>query len=649
VVGASIVRICLTILALLATGMVRAAPPEPPARLPLTAFAELPFVNQPEISPDGTRLAGLLAVGGTQRITMISLFNKEERTVAIAVPDGTQAIWVRWVNDDNIIAGLVALLPVESEKFYVSRVIAINRTTGKMTKLLWNLNGQNVADILWVPTDGSSEILMAGQATVYSNSEGFWPAVYQVDVVTGRNKQVVKGQNSVMDWSADATGTVRAGYGYVDSNRTSRLLYRQSGKSIFHTVDRADLKQRETLTAPFLFLPGGDHGLVMHDDDKGQTAIYEVDLATQQEVKQVYAPKASGEVASVILSSDETTLLGVRTTAAAGGVDWLDPKLAEIQVQFDKAVPNASATIESLNKDRTRMLVRVNAPDMPGSIYFYDIADGTLRRIALINEKLGAKHLSPVKLVHYKARDGLDIEAVLTLPAGRDPKKLPFIVMPHGGPWAQDTLSYDYWAQFLANRGYVVLQPNFRGSSGYGTEFLRKGEGQMGLAMQDDITDGVKWMVAQGIADPKRVCIVGASYGGYASMWGVIKEPDLYRCAISISGVSSLRREVNDFGSYLQGGLYRDQWQRMTPDFAAASPINAIDRITVPLMLIHGRKDVTVDHSQSVKMYAAMQKAGKPVEFVSIPLADHYFTRQEDRVTLLTSMESFLDRHNPPD
>ncbi len=643
------VRICLIILVLLTTGIARAAPPAPPARLPLTAFAELPFVTRAEISPDGTRLAGLLAVGGTQRIAVISLFNKEERIIAVAVPDGTQATWLRWVNDDNIIAGLVALLPVETEKFYVSRVIAINRTTGKMTKLLWNLNGQNVADVLWVPTDGRSEILMAGQATVYSNLEGFWPAVFQVDVTTGRNKQVVKGQNSVMDWSADATGTVRAGYGYVDSTRTSRLLYRGSGKNIFRTVDRADLKQRETLTAPFLFLPGGDHGLVMHDDDKGQTGIYEVDLATQQEVKQVYAPKASGEVASVILSSDETALLGVRTTAAAGGVEWLDPKLAEIQAQFDKAVPGASATIESLSRDRTRMLVRVNAPDMPGSIYFYDIADGTLRRIALINEKIGTKHLSPVKLVRYKARDGLEIEAVLTLPAGRDPKKLPFIVMPHGGPWAQDTLSYDYWAQFLANRGYVVLQPNFRGSSGYGTEFLRKGEGQMGLAMQDDITDGVKWVVAQGIADPKRVCIVGASYGGYASMWGVIKEPDLYRCAISISGVSSLRREVNDFGSYLRGGLYRDQWQRMTPDFVAVSPINAIDRIRVPLMLIHGRKDVTVDHSQSSKMYAAMQKAGKPVEFVSIPLADHYFTRQEDRVALLTSMESFLGRHNPPD
>jgi len=155
--------------------------------------------------------------------------------------------------------------------------------------------------------------------------------------------------------------------------------------------------------------------------------------------------------------------------------------------------------------------------------------------------------------------------------------------------------------------------------------------------------------VAEGIVDPKRVCIVGASYGGYAAMWGIAKDPDQYRCAISINGVSNLRREVNDFGNDVRARLYRTQWQKMTPDFAAVSPINAVDRIKTPLLLIHGKKDVTVDHAQSAKMYGAMRKADKVVEFVSIPLADHYFTREADRMTLLTSIEAFLTRHNPPD
>jgi dipeptidyl aminopeptidase/acylaminoacyl peptidase len=169
----------------------------------------------------------------------------------------------------------------------------------------------------------------------------------------------------------------------------------------------------------------------------------------------------------------------------------------------------------------------------------------------------------------------------------------------------------------------------------------------MGFAMQDDITDGVKWAVNQGIADAKRVCIVGASYGGYAAMWGIAKDPDLYRCAISISGVAALRREVNDFGGKLRGNLYKMQWQEMTPDFNAVSPINAIAKIKTPLMLIHGKRDVTVDHVQSQKMFNAMTKADKSVEFVSLPLADHYFTREADRIKLLSSMEAFLAKHNP--
>ncbi len=251
--------------------------------------------------------------------------------------------------------------------------------------------------------------------------------------------------------------------------------------------------------------------------------------------------------------------------------------------------------------------------------------------------------------MQYKARDGLEIEGVLTTPKRKEAKNLPFVVMPHGGPWGHDSLTYDYWAQFLASRGYVVLQPNFRGSTGYGTEFIEKGKGQMGFAMQDDISDGVKWAVEKGIADPKRVCIVGASYGGYAAMWGIAKDPDLYRCAISISGVAALRREVNDFGNSLHGKLYKTQWQEMTPDFNAVSPINAIAKIKAPLMLIHGKRDVTVDHVQSEKMHSAMNKARKQVEFVSLPLADHYFARQADRVILLSAMERFLAKHNPAD
>ena len=617
-------------------------------KLPVTTFAQLPFVEQAQLSPHGTHIAGLVGISGVQTIAIINIFDRTERSVAVGVPDGTQVNSVRWVNDDNIVVGLTTLLPVEDDRWYVSRAIAINRVSGKLTKLFRDSGGQNAGEILWVPSDGGNEILMSAQDSIYPNLDGFWPTVYRVDVTNGRKYQVVEGQTDVLDWSADGAGNVRTGEGYVDSSRTSRLLYRAEGKGFFRTIDRADFKKGEGLRRPFMFIAGGSHSLVLHDDDKGATGIYEYDLATQKDVKPIFNPLV-GDVESAILSADQSTLLGAWTSAQRDNLHWFDPALAELQTQFDKAVPGGTVRITSLSLDRQKMLVRVNGADTPGLLYYYNTSVGTLQRIAAINEQIGGKHLAPVKLVHYKARDGLEIEGILTLPAARDPKNLPFIVMPHGGPWGQDTLGYDYWTQFFANRGYAVLQPNFRGSTGYGTPFVDKGKGQLGLAMQDDVTDGVKWAISEGIADPKRLCIVGASYGGYAAMWGVVKDPDLYRCAISVSGVASLRRETNDFGDNFRAGLFRDQWKAMTPDFAAVSPINATARIKTPLLLIHGKKDVTVDHAHSAKMFAAMQKAGKTVQFVSVPLADHYFTRQPDRVTLLTEMESFLTKYNPAD
>jgi len=618
------------------------APTAPPS---VEAFASLPFVERAALSPDGNHIAGIFGVAGEQKIVIMPLVGGASKTIILGVPDGTQPGRVLWVNNDNIIVSLTGLLPVETDRWYVTRLLAVNRINGKHTKLLWDMNGQNAGDVLSVPNDGSNEILVAAQDTIYSNFPGFWPTVYRVDVTNGKKRRVVIGREGVFDWGADHLGQLRVGVGYSDGGLTSRLIYRRSNAEALRVVDKANYKRDEVLTVPFLYLPGGDNALVMRDNDAGRTSIFEVDLATQKTVRTIFEPE-QGDVEGAITSNDGK-LLGAYTTDKKNPIVWFDPDLADLQANFNKSVPNLRVHIESMSADRSKMLVRIDAAETPGSIYFYDTKVGVLQKIASVNEKLGSKKLSPVELVRYKARDGLEIEAVLTTPKGKDARNLPFIVMPHGGPWAHDSLNYDYWAQFLASRGYVVMQPNFRGSTGYGTAFLNKGKGQMGFAMQDDITDGVKWAVSQGIADAKRVCIVGASYGGYAAMWGIAKDPDLYRCAISISGVAALRREVNDFGNYLKGNLYKTQWQEMTPDFNAVSPINAVAKIKTPLMLIHGKRDVTVDHVQSQKMFNAMTKAEKVVEFVSLPLADHYFTREVDRITLLSSMEAFLAKHNP--
>lgn len=626
------------------------AAPTDPAKLSAEAFAQLPFVKSPTLSPDGNRIAGFFAIGGKQMIGVHNLFDPKEPMVNIGIPEGTEASFISWVNDDNLIVGLYSLQPVEGgDRWYISRAIGINRPTGKVTKLLWDSGGQDAADVIWTPSDGSSSILIAAQYSIYSNfPELFWPTVYRVDVTNGKKVAVLKGKDGVFSWYADAQGTVRAGLRLGDSGRKYTLLYRgERSNGAFRQIDRADMRKDAGLLSPFLYLPGTDRALALRDDDNGITGIHEVDLLTRESVRTVYTAPAGSEVEGTILSYDGLTLLGAYISGADGRAHWFDSALSELQAQFDKAVGTRRARIVSFNRDRSRMLVVVDRADTPGVLYYYSVQDGALRKVAEMNSALGARFLSPVRAVRYKARDGLEIEAMLTLPKTIEPRGLPVVILPHGGPWSHDSLSYDDWAQFIASRGYAVLQPNFRGSTGYGDEFESKGEGQLGFAMQDDLTDGLRWMTAQGIADPARACIVGASYGGYAAMWGIAKDPDQYRCAISVAGVSLLRRQVNDFGGTLTSGRARDAWERMTPDFAAVSPANSVDRIKAPLLLIHGKKDVRVDHNQSTSMHSRMQAAGKNVEFVSLPEADHHFTRQADRLAILKAMEAFLAKHNP--
>ena len=628
-----------------------AAPPKPAldanGRVPVANFAQLPFITLPRLSADGTILAGMLNLRGEQVIASINLFNNADHPVYVRLPEGTQVADLQWVNADNLLVTLYALQPVETDRWAVTRLLGVNRKTGKLTKILWDAGGQNASDVIWTASDGSPTVLVAAQDSIYIG-ETFWPAVYQINVETGKRKLVQKGRAQVMNWFADSSGMVRAGESYEDDSRKFRLLYRSPDGGSFKTVSSANARRQETLTRPFLFIPGTSHALAVHDDAKGRSAIYGIDMLTQDDVRTVYSAPEGSEVESVRLSSDGKELLGVWLAGSSSTVVWLDPALADVQAAIDKSVPGRRARIVSLNANRSRMLIVIDRADTPGALYFFDVNGEKMQRVALLGEKLGAAPLNPVKMVTYKARDGLDIEAVLTLPKDRPAKNLPAIILPHGGPWAQDTLNYDYLAQFIASRGYAVIQPNFRGSTGYGSAFTRKGEGQLGLAMQDDLSDALAWLTKEGIADPKRACIVGASYGGYAAMWGLARDPDQYRCGISISGVANLRREVNDFGSALRGKLYRDSWVRMTPDFAAVSPINAVPRIKAPLLLIHGKLDITVDYGQSDAMFGKMRGAGKSVELVPVPLADHYFTREADRITLLSSIEAFLLKHNPP-
>lgn len=632
-------------LALSTTVLAQTTPPAPPAPRPVEQFAALPFIERPSLSPNGKKIAAKVAVSGTQMLAVVPL-NPADGGIKV-IPFGENDInsW-RWVNDDWLVVGVGGESNVEGNRWYISRLVAVKSDGTKANRLAWRDAAQDADDVIWVADDGSPRILFAMQTSIYSDMPGFWPKVVEADVSTGRVRDVLIGKQGISNWYADRAGTIRMGIGASLDGRSWRAIYRPDAQTPFRVIDRADTRRRESLLAPVMFLPDPAKAIAVADDDKGYSAVWELNLNDMKLGKQIVAAPGY-DIGGVIPDPTETRVIGAWVSETAPMVRWVDADLAKLQSDLDKAVKGARANIVSWSRDQSRLLVRVAAGDMPGSYYVFDRAQGVMQRFAYVDEAMKAKHGHPVRTITYKARDGLEIPAVLTLPAGRPEKNLPLIVMPHGGPFARDEESWDWWTQFLADRGYAVIQPNYRGSSGFGTEFARKGEGQWGLAMQDDLNDAVTHLAQLGIADPKRVCMVGGSYGGYAAMRAAQRDGKLYRCAVSYAGVSDLGRMRLYDRRFLYSGAGSDWLTAQAPDFKAVSPLFWADQFSIPILLMHGKVDRRVPVGQSRLMADKLKEAGKNVVYVEQPLGDHFFSRSEDRLDFLKRLEAFLKEHNP--
>ena len=308
-----------------------------------------------------------------------------------------------------------------------------------------------------------------------------------------------------------------------------------------------------------------------------------------------------------------------------------------------------------MSANHSRILVTVLGPTEGYAYYIADIAEHFTRRVGAIYP--GVTETAEVRKIDYPATDGLRIPAYLTLPVGRPAKNLPLIAFPHGGPEARDRLGFDWWAQALASQGYAVLQPNFRGSN-LDASWVKAGYGEWGRKMQTDISDGVRALAEQGVIDPARVCIVGASYGGYAALAGVSLQSGIYRCAVAVAPISdptSMRKWI----SRREGGpgpsvRYWDRFlgvegKGVDEQLNAVSPLQHAAQVSVPVLLIHGKEDSTVPYEQSTEMASALKRAGKSVELVSLKTEDHYLSQSATRLQMLKTSVDFLKKYNPPD
>jgi dipeptidyl aminopeptidase/acylaminoacyl peptidase len=344
-------------------------------------------------------------------------------------------------------------------------------------------------------------------------------------------------------------------------------------------------------------------------------------------------------------------VVGAGYTSHVWNQVFFDPALKQVHDKLEADFPGMSVQLESWDAARNKFVFGIEGPRQPTTFYLYNQQNKTVQKLGRTYTNLLPSDLSEVRVYDYKARDGLKIPAYLTVPLGKEVKNLPVVILPHGGPWARDDLDFDWESQFLASRGYAVLRPNFRGSRGYGQAFEKAGHNQWGLKMQDDVTDGVKKLIADGIADPKRICIAGGSYGGYAALAGAAFTPDIYACAAAWAPVTDLRQKlVSD--AHRSGG--DDSWlisaQREyigdrlhdAQKLDEASPAKAAGKIKVPVLLMHGEVDSTVPIEQSEIMERALKAAGKKVTFVRIPNETHNLQAEATRIRWLTELEKFL-------
>jgi dipeptidyl aminopeptidase/acylaminoacyl peptidase len=614
-----------------------------PSPIPLELFARLPFMVNPELSPNGSKIATRLAINGVQRLAIIPL-DDFKKTRQLNPGDADLNSWA-WVNEDWLVARIGATANVQGSEWYIRRAVGIS-ADGKAMQILGKSDAaQGADDVLWIANDGSPNVLLAMQTSIYSDDLGFWPEVHRFDVSTGKGKRVLTPTAQVMNWFADGTGTVRMGIAYDDDRRSSRLLYRDSADKSFRTVDKVRGPNASLGNVPAMFLPEPGKAIA-YDDPDGFDAIYDLDLASLKTGNKLFGV-AGYDVDNLITGAGGTKMIGASYVDNRPRTHWFDPVLAKVQEELDKAVGTRQALITSWTRDFSLLVVYVGGADRPGAYYLYRPDEGVMHVLAKVNEGLGTDALSPVRTIRYKARDGLEIQAVLTTPKGAAAKNLPLILMPHGGPFARDDESWDWWPQFLASRGYAVLQPNYRGSSGFGDAFAEKGRGQWGLAMQDDLTDAVKWAAAEGIADAKRVCIVGGSYGGYAAFRAAQRDKGVYRCAVSYAGVSDMSAMVRYDSSFLNGGRSKDWLRLQAPDLKGVSPINYAADFSIPILIMHGKADKVVPVKQSREMVEKLKAAGKPYRYVEQPKGDHHFSEEADRVQFLKELEAFLKENNP--
>jgi dipeptidyl aminopeptidase/acylaminoacyl peptidase len=630
-------------LALGAGALAAAAQPGPPPLLDRELFFGNPEIAGAQLSPDGKYVAFLKPWSDTRNIWVKKTEEPFDAARRVTAETKRPIPGFFWTRDSRLI---LYVKDNDGDENY--NVWAVDpgapKAEGKDVPLSRNLtDAKNVRAFIYDVPKKSPDTMFIG----LNDRDEAWHDLYKVSISTGKRELLRKNTDRIAAWMFDLEGQLRLALRTTDKGDTELLkvlpegfktvyscsVFETCGPERFHK-DGKRVYMQTNKGEPDLVR------LVLFDPETGKEELVESDPMKRVDFGGAIFAEATDDL---VATHYEDERMRVYFQDKAWEADY---KLLQSKFPGKDVEPGSSTADDQL------WLVTASSDTDPGERYLFDRRTKKLALQYKVRERIPREHMAEMKAVRYPSSDGLEIPAFLTLPKGVPAKSLPAILLPHGGPWARDGWGFDNLSQFLANRGYAVLQPNFRGSTGYGKKFLNAGNNQWGDRMQDDVTWGAKYLIAEGIADPKRIGIMGGSYGGYATLAGVAFTPDLYAAAVSIVGPSNLITLLDSIPPYWESGriiFHERMGNPKTPEGKAQlerqSPLNSAQKIKTPLLVAQGANDPRVKKAESEQIVIALRDRGFPVEYILAPDEGHGFARPINSMALWAASERFFAKH----
>ena len=639
-----------------------AKPPQVPqtvdGRIPVGEFVKQANMSSPRISPDGSKLAYLAGKDGKEVLVTMDLNNlTAPPKLVLAANEVREAgdrtmSGYRWVGNDHIVMTMISRENLGGGLQDFGRLVAYDVNDGELVEQAWRGSGAWAASIRHIDHD-TGKYLLQRDSVLNSTERWGLPEIVEVDVETGRYEIVQRTNPVVRSWVVDSEGVVRAGYNSDRDNGKFRMLYRSDDSGNFKTVyNEADATFTESIPAPEMFIPGTDMAYVTSRHD-GYERVYKIDMTTMKFAEEVFKTD-NFDVQGLITNEAGDKLLGYRTFDGEMKTQYVDRDLKTVQGLLDELFGKDEARIIDYADDLSKMIIYAGGKSRGGGFYLYDTTTGSMRLLNWTRSALKDAPLNPVKAEWYTASDGTRMQAIVTYPRHRmGQKNLPVVVMPHGGPFGalSATNQTEPWNQPLAEAGYVVIQPNYRGSGGYGKAFEQLGRepGGYGVRMQDDLNDLLTFYDQKGVVDADRACIMGWSYGGFAAARGAQRDPDVWKCAIAGAGVYDMplmnKWDRENLGRFNEG------FQATSDNPEAISPARNTDGKWAPLLIVAAKRDARIPMEQSDTLVSNLKKSnkveGRDFRYIVQEQGTHNLPYDDVHIQWIEEAEKWLAKYNP--